>query len=126
MQWCNDDIRVWKIDHEVTIDTLTNYEGQFFQLYMSYVSEGVDLPWYHAKLFQTECVWLRVVKKRSTKEISFDYKLYQDEFFGAIDDVEAGRPIVRQQYESMVITPESLAPLDELIKLGWVELGERK
>lgn len=40
MQWENDGFRVWKRGAELTIDRLTNYEGSFLELILSYRNSG--------------------------------------------------------------------------------------
>ena len=113
--------RVWKKGAEVTMDRLTNYEGAFFELYMKYKTEGKELPW-HTSTFFKKHTSLRVVTNYTDWSVSFDYNTYVEQMRASGDAMEND-----EDYECVLqIVPmdaKLLAALDELIELGWVELG---
>lgn len=120
MQWCNGDTRVWKKGANVTHDRLTNFDGAFFE---AYIAARDALPW-HTPSAQTQQLlgkrpsMLRVIKNHADHTVSFDYSLYQQQTQASFDD-----PAIPMPIECVAMTREDLAPLDQLIDLGWVELG---
>lgn len=112
MQWCNDDTRVWKKGSDVTIGHLTNFEGEFFAQYMEL---RPNLPWSKPGPFGGS--YLRFIVDHKTGTGSFDYDSYIKE---TREDYREDRA---PRLESIPMTERLLAPLEELIKLGWVELG---
>jgi hypothetical protein len=121
--------RIWKKGAEVTMDRLTNYEGSFFELYMEYKTNGKELPWYTFG----RSTYLRIVTNRAEGSVSFDYELYRElerrRMRVFIEYEERGEEIPDDlaeelfALESITITPKQLTALDELVNLGWVELG---
>ena len=108
MQWCNNDTRVWKKGAEVTMGRLTNFEGLFFELYTETNPEDLEFTRYGH---------LPVILDRKGNSVSFNYKeylQYERECWdnGTFSDLEV-----------VYLDKEYLAPLDEFIRLGWVELA---
>ena len=115
--------RIWKKGTEVTMDALTNYEGAFFELYMEYKTNGKEIPWYTSTSLGTH-TWLRVITNNVDRTVSFDYNTYieQERANYALfdtDDTDA----MSHDLCSVVMDAKTLAALDKLIDLGWVELG---
>jgi len=115
--------RIWKKGTEVTMDALTNYEGVFFELYMEYKANGKDIPWHTSTSFGTH-TWLRVITNNVDRTVSFDYNTYieQERANHRAWDKDKDA-ITTHDLNSVVVDAKVLAALDELIDLGWVELG---
>lgn len=107
MQWCNDDTRVWKKGSDVTLDRIP-CEGLFFELYMQHRD---NLPF--SKPGPYGGSYLRLIYDRENGTVSFDYDKY----------IKQTRDIAIPTLECIAMTVRTLAPLEEFIKLGWVELG---
>ena len=117
--------RIWKKGAEVTMDALTNYEGAFFELYMDYKTKGkeIPIPWYTSTSFGTH-TWLRVITNNVDRTVSFDYNTYIEQERAnhrafEKDDTDA----LSHDLCSVAMDTKTLTALDELIDLGWVELG---
>lgn len=110
MQWCNGDTRVWKKGAEVTLDTLTNFEGPFFELLMLHLDNRIPIEFRH------NC--LAVICNGDDHTVSLDRTAYRKQW----DDMIDGKDVPYTLTESLV-RRESLDPLLKLINLGWVELA---
>ncbi len=119
MQWCNNETRVWKKGEEVTLDRLTNFEGAFFELYTSIVCW--DNRFLRTENLPQHFKALPVVKNRANNTVSFDYPSYRHQLVKLMDDPDA-----RYDLECTFMNTKDLEPLNKLIELGWVELGERE
>ena len=110
--------RVWKKGADVTIDCLTNYEGAFFELYTSVN----PLPWYDLSKAEPS---LRVVTNNQDCSVSFDNKEYfEQERKNQKHFQEGNEDAVSIILQPVWVKQRDLKPLDDLIKLGWVELAE--
>lgn len=107
MQWCNGDTRVWKKGTDVTLDRLTNFEGPFFELFMHHYNNQIPIEFRHNVV--------SVICNNEDYTVSLDQTAYRQQW----DDMVAG-PLTQS-----LVSRDSLNPLLELIKLGWVELGIR-
>ena len=115
--------RIWKKGAEVTMDRLTNYEGVFFELYMEYKANGKELPWHTSTTLGTH-TWLRVITNNVDRTVSFDYNTYiEQERANHIAWDKDNDADTTHDLCSVVMDAKTLAALDELIALGWVELG---
>lgn len=115
--------RIWKKGAEVTMDRLTNYEGVFFELYMEYKTNGKELPWHTSNFFRKHTT-LRVITNNVDYTVSFDYNTYIEQeranHIAWDKDKDAN---TTHDLQSVPMDIKTLAALDELIALGWVELG---
>lgn len=130
MQWCkrsggewSPTTRIFKKGADVCMDRLTNFEGPFFELYMDYKNRGEELPW-HTSMFLGKETYLRVIVSYDDFSVSFDYNLYIEQERANHKHFDAGNnDLVSTNLSSVTMNAETLAALDELIDLGWVELG---
>jgi len=129
MQWCkrsggewSPTTRIFKKGADVCMDHLTNFEGPFFELYMDYKNRGEELPW-EDMMYSGRS--LKLVTKQSDFSVSFDYQSYIEQERANIKAFEEN-PNTTDVYfdlQTTWIKEPHLAALDELIDLGWVELG---
>ena len=131
MQWCkrsggewSPTTRIFKKGADVCMDHLTNFEGPFFELYMDYKNRGEELPW-EDMMYSGRS--LKLVTKQSDFSVSFDYKLYIDQERANMrafeKDPKADIPDSAFDLQTTWLKESHLVALDELIALGWVELG---
>jgi len=112
MQWSKGYTRIWKKGGDVSIDRLTNYEGAFFEWFKRYYDKQVPLP-------TTKHGFIRVQLDMQTGEVNLNVTKYVEQNKAMMTDDS-----VEYRYELTVLSVKNLSPLLELVKLGWVELGE--
>ena len=114
--------RIFKRGSDVCMDRLTNFEGPFFELYMDYKNRGEALPW-EDMLYSGRS--LKLVTNQSDYSVSFDYKPYIDQERANMKAFEKDKNTedVCFDLQTTWLKEPHLTALDELITLGWVELG---
>ena len=129
MQWCkrsggewSPTTRIFKKGSDVCMDRLTNFEGPFFELYMDYKNRGEALPW-EDMLYSGRS--LKLVTRQSDFSVSFDYLSYVEQERANIKAIEKDPDTTDLSFDLQTnwLKEHHLTALDELITLGWVELG---
>jgi len=146
MQWSKGDdynkVRVWKRGDDVTLGgRLTNQSGSFFRIVLENIKNGVEFVTYIGN-HENESAYFYVYLNKKTDELfgtSTEYDVacaaFKKEFLtdqGMLDKVNED-PRLQQMiddfpdraegWEKLHVEVNSVAPLYELIDLGWVELA---
>lgn len=124
LQWRKGRIRVFKKGHDVTMDRIRH--EHFVGLAKHAIELNGELPFVDKKgpLALGPC--LDLYYNRENGEVTFDGTAYFDWMALVHKKHEAGEAIPVPIWESTILMPEEVAPLQELVRKGWISVEPYK